>query len=126
MPKVELPKVMDLMSNFFLKKMGLKSIDSLMQEACITSHQEGKQCQQSPVAKKIYNRMNSKQTAVEWLYGKSKLRELDKFDLEQAKEMEREQIESAFTHGELFSADYFDVDKPNEDCNKNYYNQTFK
>ena len=126
MPKVELPKVMDLMSNFFLKKMGLKSIDSLMQEACITSHQEEKQCQQSPVEKKIYNRMNSKQTAVEWLYGKSKLRELDKFDLEQAKEMEREQIESAFTHGELFSADYFDVDKPNEDCNKNYYNQTFK
>ena len=126
MPKVELPKVMDLMSNFFLKKMGLKSIDSLMQEACITLHQEEKQCQQSPVEKKIYNRMNSKQTAVEWLYGKSKLRELDKFDLEQAKEMEREQIESAFTHGELFSADYFDVDKPNEDCNKNYYNQTFK
>ena len=106
--------------------MGLKSIDSLMQEACITLHQEEKQCQQSPVEKKIYNRMNSKQTAVEWLYGKSKLRELDKFDLEQAKEMEREQIESAFTHGELFSADYFDVDKPNEDCNKNYYNQTFK
>ena len=70
--------------------------------------------------------MNSKQTAVEWLYGKSKLRELDKFDLEQAKEMERDQIESAFTHGELFSADYFDADKPNEDCNKNYYNQTFK
>ena len=33
-----------------------------------------------------------KQTAVEWLYGKSKLRELDKFDLEQAKEMEKEQI----------------------------------
>ena len=32
-----------------------------------------------------------KQTAVEWLYGKSKLRELDKFDLEQAKEMEKEQ-----------------------------------
>ena len=111
MPKVELPKVMDLMSNFFLKKMGLKSIDSLMQEACITLHQEEKQCQQSPVEKKIYNRMNSKQTAVEWLYGKSKLRELDKFDLEQAKEMEREQIESAFTHGELFSADYFDADK---------------
>ena len=115
--------------------MGLKSTDSLMQEACITSHQEEKQCQQSPVEKKIYNRMNSKQTAVEWLW-----EELDKtipyqnikvsqiFDgiIEQAKEMEREQIESAFTHGELFSADYFDVDKPNEDCNKNYYNQTFK
>ena len=45
---------------------------------------------------------------------------------DQAKEIEREQIESAFTHGELFSADYFDADKPNEDCKKNYYNQTFK
>ena len=73
--------------------MGLKSTDSLMQEACITLHQEEKQCQQSPVEKKIYNRMNSKQTAVEWLYGKSKLRELDKFDLEQAKEMEKQNIE---------------------------------
>ena len=33
-----------------------------------------------------------KQTAVEWLYGISKLREPDKFDLEQSKEMEKEQI----------------------------------
>ena len=33
-----------------------------------------------------------KQTAVEWLYGISKLREPDKFDLEQAKEMEKEQM----------------------------------
>jgi len=80
--------------------------------------------------------MNSKQTAVEWL-----IDEIEKHYIinngslnptvvmelkRQAKEMEREQIESAFTHGELFSADYFDVDKPNEDCNKNYYNQTFK
>ena len=85
--------------------------------------------------------MNSKQTAVEWLENqiknskyfykvmediksKSTIAQSNIFD--QAKEMEREQIESAFTHGELFSADYFDVDKPNEDCNKNYYNQTFK
>jgi hypothetical protein len=33
--------------------------------------------------------MKNKQTAVEWLYDLSKKRELDKFDLEQAKEMER-------------------------------------
>jgi hypothetical protein len=32
-----------------------------------------------------------KQTAVEWLYKLSKKRELDKFDLEQAKEMEKQQ-----------------------------------
>jgi hypothetical protein len=31
-----------------------------------------------------------KQTAVEWLYKLSKKRELDKFDLQQAKEMEKE------------------------------------
>ena len=37
-----------------------------------------------------------KQTAVEWLYGISKLRELDKFDLEQAKEMEKDQIIEAW------------------------------
>ena len=36
--------------------------------------------------------MNKQQTAVEWLYELSKERELDKFDLEQAKEMEKEQI----------------------------------
>ena len=34
----------------------------------------------------------SKQTAVEWLFKLSKERELDKFDLEEAKEMEREQM----------------------------------
>jgi len=33
----------------------------------------------------------AQQTAVEWLYKLSKQRELDKFDLEQAKAMEKEQ-----------------------------------
>jgi len=32
----------------------------------------------------------NKQTATEWLYELSKQRELDKFDLEKAKEMEKE------------------------------------
>lgn len=32
------------------------------------------------------------ETAVEWLFKLSKERELDKFDLQQAKQMEREQI----------------------------------
>lgn len=76
--------------------------------------------------------MNSKQTAVEWLQAEIDNKDMGEIPMwiydfcQQAKEMGREQIESAFTHGELFSADYFDVDKPNEDCNKNYYNQTFK
>jgi hypothetical protein len=34
-----------------------------------------------------------KQTAVEWLHYVSKQRELDKFDWEQAKEMEKQQME---------------------------------
>ena len=38
----------------------------------------------------------NKQTAVEWLYNLSKQRELDKFDLEQAKQMEKEQIINAW------------------------------
>ena len=62
---------------------------------------------------KSINQNNMKQTAVEWLYGISKLREPDKFDLEQAKEMEKKQIKDAYEslehrHGE------------------NYYNETFK
>jgi len=35
-------------------------------------------------------------TAVEWLWNLSKQRELDKFDLEQAKEMEKQQIIDAW------------------------------
>jgi hypothetical protein len=38
----------------------------------------------------------AQQTAVEWLYKLSKQRELDKFDLEQAKAMEKEQISEAY------------------------------
>jgi hypothetical protein len=51
-----------------------------------------------------------------------KLREL----LEQAKEMEKNQIKSAFTKGDLFSEDYFYPEKPNVDCSENYYNETYK
>jgi len=35
-------------------------------------------------------------TAIEWLWNLSKQRELDKFDLEQAKEMEKQQIIDAW------------------------------
>jgi hypothetical protein len=57
-----------------------------------------------------------KQTAVEWLYKLSKKRELDKFDLQQAKEMEKEQIRRAFCHGEV-ARDRID--------SMEYYNETY-
>lgn len=46
--------------------------------------------------------------------------------VEQAKEMEKEQIKSAFTQGDLFAEDYFNPEKSNIDCSENYYNETFK
>jgi hypothetical protein len=73
-----------------------------------------------------------KQTAVEWLvkhlsergyiqapsFGHSII---DKA-IEQAREMEKEQIMTAFTQGDIFGADYFDGVNITEE---NYYNQTF-
>jgi hypothetical protein len=41
----------------------------------------------------------AQQTAVEWLYNLSKQRELDKFDLEQAKAMEIKQMKESYTSG---------------------------
>jgi hypothetical protein len=40
-----------------------------------------------------------KQTAVEWLFELSKKRELDIFDLELAKSMEKEQVDKAYYDG---------------------------
>jgi hypothetical protein len=74
-----------------------------------------------------------KETAVEWLlenlnsepYSEEEFKyNSDCWD--KALEMEKEQIENAFFQGDLFAVDYFDADKPNEDCSKNYYNKTFK
>jgi hypothetical protein len=72
-----------------------------------------------------------KQTAVELLVEEiNKLTGLsismDEPCVEQAKEMEKEQIKSAFTKGDLFAEDYFYPEKPNIDCSENYYNETFK
>jgi hypothetical protein len=55
-----------------------------------------------------------KQTAVEWLHYVSKQRELDKFDWEQAKEMEKEEIIDAYetSHISMMTAEQ-------------YYNETF-
>jgi hypothetical protein len=41
---------------------------------------------------------NNKQTATEWLYKLSKQRELDAFDLEKAKEMEKEDRFNSIMH----------------------------
>jgi len=72
-----------------------------------------------------------KQTAVEWLIEEiNKLTgltiQMDEPIIEQAKEMEKEQIKSAFTQGDLFAEDYFNPEKSNIDCSENYYNETFK
>lgn len=68
-----------------------------------------------------------KQTAVEWLM--QQLPIIDKNDpyyqdlFQQAKEMERQQIMSAFTQGDIFGADYYDGVNITEE---NYYNKIFK
>jgi hypothetical protein len=56
-------------------------------------------------------------TAVEWLYNLSKQRELDKFDFQQAKEMEKEQIKNAWLNS-LTKGDYNSADE--------YYNENYK
>jgi len=68
------------------------------------------------------------QTAIEWLYEICRQREPDRFDWEQAKRMEQDQIETAFLHGMTHSEDYFDPTMDGEPVpeQRNYYNQTFK
>jgi hypothetical protein len=59
-----------------------------------------------------------KQTAVEWLVEQMKLDELFNADyfIDQAKEMEKEEIENAFNYGQ------FDLGMEADE----YYNETFK
>ncbi len=71
-----------------------------------------------------------KQTAVEWLIyqvNTAKWKFADKTDreaiIQQAKEMEKQQIMTAFTQGDIFGADFFD--RVNITAEK-YYNETFK
>jgi hypothetical protein len=79
--------------------------------------------------------MENKQTAVEWfldqliehriiIVNKTTYQVKYKHEilLEQAKEMEKEQIKSAFNIGELMAHDYF---YGNDECAENYYNQTY-
>jgi len=66
-------------------------------------------------------------TAVEWLINEMPVIDWQdpywKIKFEQAKEMEKEQIMTAFTKGDIFGADYFDGVNITAE---NYYNQTFK
>ena len=79
-----------------------------------------------------------KQTAVEWLFeqlcseklswnkdsnGKLFFDKITSDILQQAKAMERQQIMSAFTQGDIFGADYYDGVNITEE---NYYNKIFK
>ena len=67
---------------------------------------------------KPLNQNNMKQTAVEWLVEQMKLDELFNADyfIDQAKEMEKEEIENAFNYGQ------FDLGMEADE----YYNETFK
>jgi hypothetical protein len=66
-----------------------------------------------------------KQTAVEWLVDELILEgfNVPKVFYDKAKAMEKEQIMSAFTQGDIFGADYYDGVNITEE---NYYNKTFK
>jgi len=66
-----------------------------------------------------------KQTAVEWLVEMLDLPP-NNYLIEQAKALEKEQIEIAFFKGDLFAEDYFDADNPTKDVSENYYNKTYK
>ena len=69
--------------------------------------------------------MDKKQTAVEWLRQELLKRDMDvsvRELFEQAKEMEKQQIKSAFNIGELMAHDYF---YGNDECAENYYNETY-
>ena len=67
---------------------------------------------------KPLNQNKMKQTAVEWLVEQMKLDELFNADyfIDQAKEMEKEEIENAFNYGQ------FDLGMEADE----YYNETFK
>jgi hypothetical protein len=57
----------------------------------------------------------AQQTAIEWLHEIAKQREPDKFDWEQAKQMEKEQI-----------IDAYDIGTTDENIiGKEYYNETY-
>jgi uncharacterized protein YnzC (UPF0291/DUF896 family) len=62
-------------------------------------------------------------TSIEWLYKLSKERELDKFDLEQAKEMHKQEIIEAYYQ---CGRDNFEHIKVINRSATEYYQETFK
>jgi aspartate ammonia-lyase len=80
--------------------------------------------------------MSKQQTAVEWLIEQlQKTRDYQRVInevnqsgssvrdvIDEAKEMEKQQIKSAFNIGELMAHDYF---YGNYECAENYYNETY-
>ena len=68
-----------------------------------------------------------KQTSVDWLFEQLWETPKDKLTwntiLSKAKEMEKEQIMTAFTQGDIFGADFFDGVNITAE---NYYNETYK
>ena len=65
---------------------------------------------------------NKKQTAIEWLHEIAKQREPDKFDWEQAKAMEKQQIIDAFYQ---CGRDNFEHIKVINRSATDYYNETY-
>ena len=67
-----------------------------------------------------------KQTAVEFLIEMtSKLGYISADIVEQAKEMEKQQIINAFNEGEINSVDYFNAENITIEEAEQYYNETF-
>lgn len=66
-----------------------------------------------------------KQTAVEWLHKIFKEREPDKFDWEQAKEMEKEQIIDANIEGQRVFDKHPHTQWTNDQAEQ-YYNETYR
>ena len=65
-----------------------------------------------------------KKAAVEWLHYVSKQRELDKFDWEQAKEIEKEQMKMFYYEADSYSCTCYK--SPNDEDFEKYYKETFK
>ena len=82
------------------------------------------------LSKDAENASSANLTAVEWLF--SELERMQYFignDMleayKQAKEMEKEQIISAFNNGEFFAIDYYHPGSPSVDGSENYYIETY-
>ena len=71
----------------------------------------------------------TKQTAVEFLIEEVECRGLITKELrlcfQEAKEMEKEQIISAFNNGEFFASDYYHPNSSSVDGSETYYNETY-